>query len=181
MVHHKVRAGGKGNAVTMMLSRNPYTRLESGWKNRVKMKLLPSHQDYYEYIDDFPGFVAHLARMASKGGGWNNVDEHFQPQALHCGMTRNILDYELKLDGKDTDCVLQALGHQVCPRLEGNQVAGPVTNTTKLTESELYNSTALCNRVYELYKVDFTRFKYSKYSCAAYDKENKMKKKVGAW
>jgi hypothetical protein len=162
------------------LSRISYTRLESGWKNRVKMKLLPSHQDYYEYIDDFPGFVAHLARMASKGGGWNNVDEHFQPQALHCGMTRNILDYELKLDGKDTDCVLQALGHQVCPRLEGNQVAGPVTNTTKLTESELYNSTALCNRVYELYKVDFTRFKYSKYSCAAYGaKENKMKKKSG--
>ena len=145
---------------TLVLVRNPYVRLASGWRHWVK-----SGRKYRYFENNFTGFVEYLRVLSENGTNWSNVDVHFRPQVEHCGLQHNTFAYELKLENPlRLTCTLYSLSG-VCPLASsGNMVAGPFTGSGERNLAEIY-SHQTCVVASRLYLQDFQRFQYNSSAC----------------
>eukprot|EP00729_Bicosta_minor_P005263 gene5263-17584_t len=98
-----------------MFVRNPYARLLSGFvdkiehaKNGEKLSFMSPHDQFK--ADGFPDFVG---AVASLGNAQYQLDEHFTPLSVHCGMQSGTeWDYYLPVEDMDEwyEPFVQALG-----------------------------------------------------------------------
>ena len=152
---------------TLVLVRNPFVRLASGWRHWVK-----SGRKYKSYQNDFSGFVEHLLSLSENGTNWSKVDVHFRPQVLHCNLEHNKFAYELKLENPlMLACTLYSLS-AVCPvTMSGSIVTGPFTGSTEDNLAEIY-SQRTCVIATQLYSKDFQRFHYNSSACVGLSIDN---------
>uniref|UniRef100_A0A7S1EU61 Carbohydrate sulfotransferase n=1 Tax=Timspurckia oligopyrenoides TaxID=708627 RepID=A0A7S1EU61_9RHOD len=152
--------------------RNPYTRLLSGYLQKIKVQGDRVHKQVPGVTKNttFSEFVELLERLKQNYHGTLLVNDHFKPQYLQCGF--NVFNYDLigKIENfhQDVRCMAKNRGFEQAMDFGWGEHGKyslftmprphPTGSSKKLSD---YYTDALQKRVYNLYKEDFILFRYS--------------------
>ncbi|WP_027178983.1 sulfotransferase family protein [Maridesulfovibrio bastinii] len=138
--------------------RNPYQRLVSAWKNRVRDKSCLVHNIGY-YRDfrtfSFPKFVNYIYKNKFN---YSNLDQHWRPQ--HICIYSPVIEYDfighLENFNNDFKFILDKIGGSKNSYEKVNQRV----NSTDKSDLRSFYTKELQDKVYDIYQKDFEMFNY---------------------